>query len=334
MPQLYSQKTSDFFISRAKMTKEFISLLADTEFDTQKQIDRYLQTVSGSLPESKAIALSQILSDIQAFYFEHLSREPVLFYPQILKVDDKVVIPNYGGIEMNKWVSKNEREGAVFEGVKNLERILLEKNSGIVVHISPRGWSGYENDHPETQIGIFNIDNNTVQGMTVRSSLFDGLTKDQIKALVLNPFIVDNIEDFFQNILLDNEFVWYDSVSSKVWILADIFERLDNSKILTPIEIQQILQNFEKKYWDQNLSIDELGELIESTILQIAISMNIYSKYGSLSSLSGCNPSRKLDKNRGLNLLVLGYRRNLYCRHCGLMKNWVGPCGICTDCEA
>jgi|GEM_PF-6406337 len=127
--------------------------------------------------EINSIFAQMVETDTLAYAQEFLYRRPILQTEYAIREVEgslAVVSPSYDAYSpLHAHVSVKERDGAVFQGVKNLESAILNaRPDGTIISVSPGGWNGISQlGLPEDQIHIIHTSHDRIIDTTVRATL-------------------------------------------------------------------------------------------------------------------------------------------------------------------
>lgn len=141
----------------------------DLSFNINNQISLFLDSAK---EEGVDTAFSQLRMDLYGYYLEYIRQQAILPFTLRFDEDYQLIGDFYGKKPLREMINPEEREGALKEGIVDLEKKLKILSSGqMILRVSPLGWTnlGYEFD--ETQSQIFWKENGNIRGLTLRSNI-------------------------------------------------------------------------------------------------------------------------------------------------------------------
>jgi len=209
-------------------------------------------------------AFSKIKMDLWGYYLEYIKQQGILPFTNRIK-DGKLVGDFYGDKPIVDLTNSHERDGAVLQGMIDLEKKLLDANIGdVILRISPKGWTGIGYDYTETQMQILWKENkNIVRGLTVRTDLNLPDILNLINSLINNEDWIDPLKnkqeiEILKTITSSNFSLGQKNLADLIELIAQITENKDHQG-------NDLIKQF--KQWintDQNFdSYDQIVNLID-----------------------------------------------------------------------
>jgi predicted RNA-binding Zn-ribbon protein involved in translation (DUF1610 family) len=191
LDHLFFKKEYDQFLPWWEKNKNQFSRLS---FNIENQLYQFIDDLRYGF--NFDTAFSKIKMDLWGYYLEYIKQQGILPFTNKIK-DGRLVGDFYGDKPIVDLTDSRERDGAVLQGMIDLEQKFLEANIGdVIFRVSPKGWTGMGYDYTETQMQILWKENkNIVRGLTVRTDLNLPDILNLINSLINNEDWIDSLKN-------------------------------------------------------------------------------------------------------------------------------------------
>ena len=256
----YDIQLKDF--SRWWQIEENRKRFDDLSFRIKNQVDLFFTTLEKS---GFSEAFSQLRMDLYGYYLEYIKQEALLPFTLRFNQNGRLVGDFYGDKPITEIVDPKERDGVVFDAMKDLEeKIKNLDDSQLIFRISPSGWTGLGYRYTESQAQIYWREGDKVRGLTVR--LEDDLGKITDFLQRLGIFFSPDLDEkkIIKKITSLNLFI-NDKCDSFIYYLASYFEKDHRGRSLMDSILTWQNNESDFRYYDE---LVDLISFLEQTIKQ------------------------------------------------------------------
>lgn len=226
----------------------------DFSFRINNQRDLFIDTLQKKGFDE---AFATLRLDVYGYYLEYIKQESYL--PFSLRFDNRgrLIGDLYTDKPMSDMVDKEEREGAVYQGILDLELKLKQLKEGeFIFRTSPQGWTGKNYQYTETQSQIYWRDGGKIRGLTIRTDTSLDAILNFLKSLDIE--INSNLPEKEKLKVITGLNIQFSDFESFLRLFLNYFQKTNRNEAINENRISQMIGNH-----DLFRFYDEISDIVD-----------------------------------------------------------------------
>ncbi|GIW64626.1 MAG: hypothetical protein KatS3mg092_0559 [Patescibacteria group bacterium] len=226
----------------------------DFSFRINNQRDLFIDTLQKKGFDE---AFATLRLDVYGYYLEYIKQESYL--PFSLRFDNRgrLIGDLYIDKPMSDMVDKEEREGAVYQGILDLELKLKQLKEGeFIFRTSPQGWTGKNYQYTETQSQIYWRDGGKIRGLTIRTDTSLDAILNFLKSLDIE--INSNLPEKEKLKVITGLNIQFSDFESFLRLFLNYFQKTNRNEAINENRISQMIGNH-----DLFRFYDEISDIVD-----------------------------------------------------------------------